>query len=266
MALRRGSSPRDVVLWARRVEAVEPAARLLPGCRVTCDLPSAVEGADIVVLCTSPRAIEESGEILSKLLPSSTAVTDAGSVKGRIVSALEPSLGRRFIGAHPMAGSEQSGIAAARPDLFDGALCLLTPSSASCPEALKKVRQLWRDAGCELHEMSAADHDRSVARLSHLPHAAAAALVYAATRGGKESTALAGNGYRDSTRVAGGPEGLWAEILMDNLSEILPAISDLQSALEELKSALAHGDRGSVEGFLAKARSLRSNEYSLTKA
>ena len=260
MALRRGDPSGNVVLWARREAAVEPTSRLLPGCRVTSDLPSAVEGADVVVLCTSPRAIEESGEILSKLLPASTAVTDAGSVKGRIVSALERALGGRFIGAHPMAGSEQSGISAARPDLFDGALCLLTPTAASCPEALERVRKLWMDAGCEIHEMSAADHDRSVARLSHLPHAAAAALVHAATRGGEESTALGGNGYRDSTRVAGGPAGLWAEILLDNASEIVPAISDLQSALEELKSSLVRGDRGALESFLAKARSLRSNE------
>ena len=165
-----------------------------------------------------------------------------------------------------MAGSEQCGISAARPDLFDGALCLLTPSPASSPEALEKVRRLWADAGCELREMSAADHDRSVARLSHLPHAAAAALVHAATRDGEESSALAGNGYRDSTRVAGGPEALWAEILLDNANEIEPAISDLQSSLEELKSALVRGDRSAVERFLARARSLRSNEYSLTKA
>ena len=258
MALRRGRSPRDVVLWARRESAVEPASRLLPGCLVTCDLSAAVAGAGVVVLCTPPRAIEESGEILSKLRPPSTAVTDAGSVKGRIVSALEQTLGGRFIGAHPMAGSEQSGISAARPDLFDGTLCLLTPSPASCPEALEKVRRLWKDAGCALREMSAIAHDRSIARLSHLPHAAAAALVHAATRGGEESPALAGNGYRDSTRVAGGSEGLWAEILLDNPAEIVPAITDLQSALEELKSALVRGDRRAVEGFLARA--LRSNE------
>ena len=85
-------------------------------------------------------------------------------------------------------------------------------------------------------------------------------MVYAATRDGVESSALAGNGYRDSTRVAGGPEALWAEILLDNPAEIVPAITDLQSALEELKSALVRGDRRAVEGFLARARALRSNE------
>ena len=247
-------------MWARREVAVEAASRLLPDCLVTCDLPSAVEGADVVALCTSPRAIEESGPVLAKILPASTAVTDVGSVKVRIVSELERTLGGRFIGAHPMAGSEQSGISAARPDLFDGALCFLTPTAASSPGALEMVRRLWSAAGCGLRDISAAEHDHSIARLSHLPHAAAAALVHAATRGGKESTALAGNGYRDSTRVAGGPAALWAEILLDNRSEIGPAISDLQAALGELKAALVSGDRGAVESFLAGARSLRSNE------
>ena len=265
MALRRGNTPRNVAVWARREQAVESASSLLPTCRVTSDLSAAVEGADIVVLCTSPHAIEESGDRLAKLLPPSAVVTDAGSVKSRIVAALERVLGGRFIGAHPMAGSEQSGISAARADLFDGAVCLLTPTPASCPEALETVRRLWAEAGCELREISAADHDRSIARLSHLPHAAAAALVYAATRDGEEPSTLAGNGYRDSTRVAGGPEALWAEILLDNVSEIEPAISDLQSALAVLKSALVRGDRSAVESFLAKARRLRSNE-SIPKA
>lgn len=262
MALRRGGSPWEVSLWARRGDAVKPASRLLPGCLVTCDLSAAVEGCDVVVLCTPPRAIEEAGGALASILPPSTAVTDAGSVKARIVSALGQTLGGRFVGAHPMAGSEQSGISAARPDLFDGSLCLLTPTAASDPEALATVRGLWSDAGCRLREISPSDHDRAVARLSHLPHAAAAALVQAATRGGAESADLAGSGYRDSTRVAAGPESLWAEILLDNRDEIGPAISDLQAALGELKAALAHGDRSAVEGFLAKARALRSAEIS----
>jgi len=262
MALRRGPTPWKVSLWARRGEAVGPASRALPGCLVTNDLREALEGAGTVVLCTSPGAIEASGPLLADILPAETVVTDAGSVKVRIVAGLEKSLGGRFIGAHPMAGSEQSGISAARADLFDGAPCILTPTSASCPEALARTRQLWSEAGCRLHEISPAEHDRTVARLSHLPHAAAAALVHAATCAGSESAWLAGSGYRDSTRIAGGPESLWAEILMDNRDAILPAIADMQSALEDLKSAISAGRREDVEGFLATARRLRSPEMS----
>ncbi|MEI6073407.1 MAG: prephenate dehydrogenase [Verrucomicrobiae bacterium] len=258
MALRRGREPWAVSLWTRRAESVAAAESALPGCRVSCDLASAVEGAEIVVLCTSPHAIEQSGARLGSLLPPGVPVTDAGSVKERIVSALEAALGGRFIGAHPMAGAEQSGIAAARPDLFDGAICILTPTENSDTSALEAVRRLWASAGCRLHEMPPAAHDAAVARVSHLPHAAAAALVHAALASNREISALAGSGYRDSTRIACGPEGLWAEIFLDNRKEVAAGISDLQNHLGTLKDAVSRGDRGAIEGFLRTARALRS--------
>jgi prephenate dehydrogenase len=260
MALRRGDVPWTVSLWTRRAESVAAVESALPGCRVSCDLASAIEGAQIVVLCTSPHAIEQSGERLAALLPHGIPVTDAGSVKERIVSALETTLGGRFIGAHPMAGSEQSGILAARPDLYDGAICILTPTKNSAARALDAARHLWTSAGCRLHEMSPAAHDTAVARVSHLPHAAAAALVHAALAADRGFSVLAGSGYRDSTRVAAGPEGLWAEILLDNRKEVASGISDLQDRLETLKNAVAGGDRAAVETFLRTARALRAEE------
>jgi prephenate dehydrogenase len=260
MALRRGDPLCDVSLWTRREASLPAVKAALPGCRVTCDLKSAVDGAEIVVLCTSPQAIENSGETLAQLLPAGTPVTDAGSVKSRIVASLEESLGGRFIGAHPMAGSEQSGISAARPDLFDGAVCILTPTPESDPGALGQVRRFWEEVGCRICEMSPGTHDMSVARISHLPHAAAAALVHAALSKNPEAVSLAGSGYRDTTRVAAGPETLWKEIFLDNREELLSGISDLQVALGVLKNALSCGDGEAVEAFLRKARFLRSKE------
>lgn len=260
MALQRGGSPWKVSLWTRREGSIPRVSGVLPECLVTCDLRAAVAGADIVILCTSPHAIENSGEQLTEILPAATPVTDAGSVKVGIVAALQESLGGRFIGAHPMAGSEQSGISAARPDLFDGAVCILTPTSKSDPQALESVRRFWREAGCRLHEMSPCSHDRAVARVSHLPHAVAAALVRAALSANPDVTRLAGSGYRDTTRVAAGPAELWAEIFLDNREELLAGISDLQGSLEALKNALARGDGDEIEAFLREARSLRSKE------
>ncbi|MEI6033405.1 MAG: prephenate dehydrogenase/arogenate dehydrogenase family protein [Verrucomicrobiae bacterium] len=262
MALRRGGVPWKVSLWTRRQESIAAAESALPGCRVSCDLASVVSGADIVVLCTSPHAIGRSGELLAPLLPPGIPVTDAGSVKEQIVSALETALGGRFIGAHPMAGSEQSGIRAARPDLYDGALCILTPTENSDARALDAVRRLWTAAGCRLHEMPPAAHDAAVARVSHLPHAAAAALVRAALGKCPEFSALAGSGYRDSTRIACGPEDLWAEILLDNRKEVAAGIADLQEHLEALKGTIARGDREGIEAFLKAARILREEETS----
>jgi len=260
MAMHRGPSPWEVSLWTRREASVSAVSAVLPRCRVSNDLKTAVEGAEIVVLCTSPHAIAGSGRSLAEIIPASTPVTDAGSVKTRIVAALEVSLGGRFIGAHPMAGSEQSGISAARPDLFDGAVCIITPTPQSNPQALDRVRGFWREAGCRLAEMSPAAHDKAVARISHLPHAVAAALVQAAISKNPEFGALAGTGYRDTTRIATGPEAMWGEIFLDNREELLAAIADLQTHIGELKNALSRGEREAVESFLRAAGTLRARE------
>jgi len=257
MALRRGADPWEVSMWTRRAESMPFAEEVLPGCRISTDLAAAVAGAQLVVLCTSPTAIEQSGGRLAALLPEGTPVTDAGSVKVRIVGALEQALGGRFVGAHPMAGSEQTGIASARADLFDGAVCILTPTGGTDPKAREAVRQLWVEAGCRIKEMSPAMHDAAIARISHLPHAAAAALVHAALAPNRDAAELAGSGYRDSTRIAAGPEALWAEILLENRKEVASGIADLQGNLDAIRLALLSGDRGAIEAFLGAARTLR---------
>ena len=264
MALGRHSAAWDISLWARRPEAAEEAARLLPHCAVSTNLSEVVESCDLAVLCTSPHAIATAGPELKKLLPPSAIVTDAGSVKAKIVAALESVLGGRFVGAHPMAGSEQNGIQAAREDLFDGAVCILTPTASTDPSALEAVRALWSAAGCVLREMGASEHDRAIARISHLPHAAASCLVHAALAQDPTLADLAGPGYRDSTRVAAGPESMWTEILFDNRNEVVEGIRDLQNTLETLKLALERGERQGVEAILADARKLRSN-HPITK-
>ena len=264
MALRRSGHFRDISLWARREEAAREAASLLPDCFVSHDLSAAVADSDIAVLCLSPHAIEAIGPELRKYLPDRAVVTDAGSVKGKIVARLQEVFGGRFIGAHPMAGSEQSGIRAARENLYDGAVCILTPTPHTDPSARNLAAELWTTAGCTLQEMSPETHDRAMARISHLPHAAAAALVHAALGADPSLARLAGGGYRDSTRIAGGPEGLWAEIFLDNSAEVLNGIHDLQTALETLKLGLESGNRSAVEAFLADARTLRASQTPAT--
>jgi len=262
MALGRRGSDWHVSLWARRAEAAEEASRVLPDCAVSTSLADVVKDCDIAVLCTSPHAIASAGPELKKLLPSTAVVTDAGSVKDKIVTALEAELGSRFVGAHPMAGSEQNGIQAAREDLFDGAVCVLTPTRSTDPAALELVKKLWTAAGCVLRELAPAEHDRAIARISHLPHAVAASLVHAAVGANPSFAELGGGGYRDTTRIAGGPESMWAEIFLDNRSELLHGIADLQTALDTLKVALESGNRNALEAFLSDARRLRSQKPS----
>jgi prephenate dehydrogenase len=259
LALQRSSLDCDIAVWARREEGAREARSFLEGCLVTHHLAEALENCDIAVLCMSPHAIESAGSLLQEYIPARAVITDAGSVKEKIVQSLEASFGSRFVGAHPMAGSDASGIQAARAGLFDGAVCIITPTKNSDPSALRLVRELWSAVGCSLREMNPAQHDRAIARVSHLPHAAAAALVRSAISDTPEILELAGSGYRDSTRIAGGPSKMWAEILLDNRSEVGNGIRDLQNQLEMLKIALERGDRHAVEAFLADARELRIN-------
>ena len=264
LSLQRSALDWNVAVWARREEAAQEARHFLEGCLVTHHLAEALENCDLAVLCMSPHAIESAGPLLQEYIPAQAVITDAGSVKEKIVCSLEAAFGNRFVGAHPMAGSDASGIQAARAGLFDGAVCIITPTEKSDLLAVSLVRELWSAAGCVLREMNPAHHDRAIARVSHLPHAAAAALVRAAVSATPEIRELAGSGYRDSTRIAGGPFKMWTEILLDNRSEAINGIRDLQNQLEMLKIALERGDRNAVEAFLADARELRIN-HPLTK-
>ncbi len=199
---------------------------------------------------------ELAGRILPALSPQ-TVVTDAGSVKSGVVRELQSVCGGRFIGSHPMAGSERNGFAAARDDLFEGATCILTPTADTSSEARQAALSLWRTVGCKTSEMTPQDHDEVIARVSHLPHAAAAALVAAINVRVPDAGATAGGGYRDTTRVAAGPAGMWTEILLENREPLLAGMEELTASLETMKNLIKSGDSEALEAFLANASAVR---------
>lgn len=247
----------DVRVWARRAEAARETERAVPGCKAFTSVEQAAEGADFVVFCTPVGAMPEIAGRIGKHLATGAVVTDAGSVKGTVVKALEPIFGGAFVGSHPMAGSERSGLAAARGDLFEGAACVVTPTKTTAPETVERVCGLWTDVGCRIIEMPPEEHDRAAARISHLPHAVAAALVNSIEGHAPESLRLAGGGYRDTTRIAAGPEGMWREILLENKAELLAGLEDFTEMIEELKTHLSEGNGPALEKFLARAAKFR---------
>jgi prephenate dehydrogenase len=193
-------------------------------------------------------------------LSPSAVVTDAGSVKACVVEQLEPILGSRFIGAHPMAGSERSGLAAARADLFAGAPCLITPTSASDAAALQVVSGFWKELGCSVTTMSPPEHDRLVARISHLPHALAFALVNLVLDTlPAGSHHLAGGSFRDATRVAASDPALWTGILTENRTEVAAALREMSKLLESMATALGDENPDSLLDFLARAKQHRDS-------
>ncbi len=218
--------------WSRDPAELAALAALERPVRATGDLAAAVADASLVVLCVPPAAIVALGERLAPHLAPGAVVTDVGSVKTPIVAALGRRFAGRFVGGHPMAGRERGGLGMARADLFEGALCLLTPEPDTDPAAVARVETFWRSLGCRaVHLVSAAEHDRAVALVSHLPHLLAGALLAVTDPAAR---ACAGPGFRDSTRLAAGPPELWKEILSLNRVAVKGALLALAGELRRL--------------------------------
>ncbi|MBM4270163.1 MAG: prephenate dehydrogenase, partial [Deltaproteobacteria bacterium] len=224
---------------------------------------SVLDGADLVVLATPIGSLARmAGEIAPRLAPGAI-VTDVGSVKSGVVESCTAALGARarFVGGHPIAGTETSGAQAARIDLFAGARCVLTPNATTDREALAGVRGLWESAGMDVVEMSAEEHDRILALTSHLPHVAAFALALA-TRdareaGGADPLAFAGPSFRDMTRVASSSPEMWRDILLANAASVGHGLERFGARLEELGRAVREGDPDALRSLLEDSRALR---------
>lgn len=224
---------------------------------VTDDLAAAAQGADLVILCTPPAAMAELARELTPSLHPDAVLSDVASVKGGIARALEGYGGGRYVGSHPMAGSEAAGLGAARADLFEGAVCLITSQAAAAPDALERVETLWKNLGMHVRRMSAADHDEAVALVSHLPHLLAASLVNFVAEQPGEPISCAGPGWRDTTRVAGGPAELWTEILSHNRAPVTRALHGAIAKLREAVEYLEEGREADLQQFLTQARTRR---------
>jgi prephenate dehydrogenase len=195
-------------------------------------LEPALRGADLLVLAAPPRANLRLLRRLARTAPPELVITDVTSVKREVVAAARRLGLRRFVGGHPIAGNEGRGFAASSAELFRGRAWALTPEGAA-PRALRAVREMVRAAGARPVTVSAAEHDRALAFLSHLPQVAAWALHAAAARDPVAHLwrGLAGPGFRDMTRLARSPRGLWREILAANRDEAARALAAFSRAL-----------------------------------
>jgi prephenate dehydrogenase len=226
------------------------------------DPTRAVEGADLVFLCTP---IAQMPSRVAKLLPAlkrGAIVTDVGSVKGAVVAELEPLVsgaGAQFIGSHPMAGAEKMGVSAARADLFEGAVCVVTPTANSTKDAVQSVEQFWKDLGGLPLQMSAEHHDDLVSRSSHLPHVVAAELAnyVLSPVHPKEQSMLCATGFRDTTRVASGSPEMWRDIALANRKNLARVLGVFIGDLQEFQHALETQDTKAIEEFFQQAKQRR---------
>jgi len=245
----------EVALWGRNAERVE-ATRAL-GLDATTDLGDALSDADLVVLAVPVGVMPVLAEQLKVHLKEGALLTDVGSVKV-LPHEMADQLGLPFIGSHPMAGSEQTGIAAARADLFRDAACALTNDQGRSEGEVEVLKGFWRKVGCEVILMGAQDHDRAVARISHLPHAMAVATAAAGLRSPSD-VALAAGGFRDTTRVASGDPAMWAEIMIENRTALTFALEDAQKEIREMLDQLANSDKNGLQEYLAEVKLRKEN-------
>jgi len=217
----------------------------------------AVEGADLVILCTPVGTFNGLLPLMTPALTATAIVTDVGSTKRSVVRWANEHLPRpeRFVGSHPMAGSEKRGVEFARADLFQNAVCLTTPTAETDGQVLETVERFWRLLGMRLTRLSPDEHDRLIGRVSHLPHAVAAALVAMQS---DASLGLAGKGFMDATRIAGGDGGLWRDILVDNRDNVREGIEQLKGQLDRLLGLLEKEDGIGVEEWLSAAAERRA--------
>ncbi len=214
--------------------------------------------AQLVVLAMPVGAIPDAAAAALEAHPSA-AVTDVGSVKGPIVERVADP---RFVGGHPMAGSEQEGVAGARSTMFAGATWVLTPGPDTDPAAYALVHHAVTETGAEVVTMSATDHDQVVATISHVPHLTAAALMGLASARSRDHAALlrmAAGGFRDMTRIASGHPGIWPDICSENAAAIDDVLGALVDELVELRRIVAGSDRAGLLARLEAARTARTN-------
>ncbi len=258
-AARARGLAREVVAVGRSAASLEPA--LLDGTvdRATTDLSRGVEATDFCVLATPVVTLEALLPAVWQAVPADCVLTDVGSTKARIVGTAErlACLRRvRFIGSHPMAGSEQSGYGVARADLFVGATVILTPTDTSDPAALERVRAFWEAVGAHVTTLDPVSHDRAVAAVSHLPHLVADALVDAVVRMDPTFLDVAGRGFKDTTRIAASSPAVWREIFQDNRPALGEALQAFRKSLDHLEDVIA-SDAEAVERELARIKQVR---------
>jgi prephenate dehydrogenase len=233
----------------------------------TLDPRDGVEDADLVVFAPPVLQIPPLTRAVSDRLAPGAIVTDVGSTKAYLEAELPPLLpsGVAYVGGHPMAGSEQGGIGAARADLFNGAVYVLTRPPGCPPEAAARVAALARRMGAKPVEMAALEHDAVVARTSHLPHVVAAALAGAAARGGGLAPGLlrrlAAGGFRDTTRVAESPPEMWRDVCLTNAGPLLEALADCEAALVAFRRAVERGDGEALLALFAAGREARRGVF-----
>ena len=264
LAARQRKLAGEVAGYVRRAASLKDCEAAGAVDYATTDLLAAVSNADLIILCTPLAQMRSLAKQILPALKRGAIVTDVGSVKANVVRELESIIaksGANFIGSHPMAGAEKTGVSAARENLFKNAVCVLTATKKSNSAATQKLEQFWKSLGARVLKLDAAQHDLIVSRSSHLPHVAAAALTNLVLNPAspKMQAALCATGFRDTTRIASGSPEMWRDIALANRKNVSQSVDAFVAELKKFQTALKKSDGNAVEKFFATAKQRRDN-------
>tara|TARA_B100000686_G_scaffold355052_1_gene469447 strand:+ start:8552 stop:9430 length:879 start_codon:yes stop_codon:yes gene_type:complete len=263
LACKKRGIASTVVGYGRQLERIREAQTIGIVDQATDNLKEAIEGADLVVLCTPVEDIPLKARELSIFLKPKSILTDVGSVKESIVTEIEKIIpaGRYFVGSHPIAGGEQSGFEKSNSDLYQNALSIITPTKNTHTLALDQVTKLWERLGSEIIILEPEEHDLIYGSISHMPHAIAFALMN--TLGAMQSKnhgdllSFGGKGLLDYTRIASSDPIMWRDIFLANRKHILNCLKSFQGIFDDLKENIEHGDGDKLQEIFKKSNGYR---------
>lgn len=249
----------EVVGYGRTEDNLQVARRRGIVDRYSQDIVEAARDTDLLLLAVPVNVMAALVHACAPVLRAGAVVSDVGSVKARVVQEVEAVLPAAvsFVGAHPIAGSERSGAAAAFAELFQGSRCIITRGRCAEPSAVAKIRALWEGVGMRVDEMDPAQHDQMLAWVSHLPHAVAFSAVNAVLDTDPALQQFAGPSFRDLTRVAASSVEMWSDIFLANATQMDTAIVKFAAVLEALRRAITSGDATELKRQLERARTAR---------
>jgi prephenate dehydrogenase len=262
LAARQRRLAGEVAGYVRRAASLQDCEKAGALDYATTDLLAAVSQADLVVLCTPLAQMRRLAEQLLPALKRGAIVTDVGSVKAQVLREVAPVIRHadaHFVGSHPMAGGEKMGVRAARADLYDQALCVITPDENTNAGALRKLEKFWQGIGARTLRLDAAEHDLLASRSSHLPHVTAAALVNVVLQPArhKNQLDLCATGFRDTTRIASGSPEMWRDIALANRKNLARSLDLFTAELKRFQTALKQNNAAAIEKFFTTAKQQR---------
>jgi len=262
LGLKAARAVEEVVGFGRTPATLREAQSLEVIDRAGINPAHEIGDADLVLVATPVAQMPQIFERIVPYLGPNTIVTDGGSTKGDVVAAARAAFGERiaqFVPAHPIAGAENSGPAAARYDLYQGKKVVVTPLPENSDDALDRVKRAWSRCGADIYELTPEHHDRVFAAVSHLPHLLSFALVHdlAVREDAETFFTFAASGFRDFTRIAASHPEMWRDICLANREALIGELDSYRRQLDELRAALAAADGQRLEEVFGLARQAR---------